>query len=248
MAPLTDYDGTRYGRQMMIGGWGASGQERLKSARVFIAGAGGLGSPAAIYLAAAGVGAIGLGDCDRPELSNLNRQILYDDADLGRWKAEVAAEKLRRLNPAITVTSAAEQIATHSIERIIGQVDLILDCLDNFETRYVLNAYSIKHGTPMIHAAIWGWSGQVTFLAPPRTPCLRCIFPAAPPREVFPVAGVTPGIAGCLQATEALKFLTGMGPSLPGKLLVFDAEHMTCATLAVERQPDCPACAGLRRP
>ncbi|MCX6997779.1 MAG: HesA/MoeB/ThiF family protein [Kiritimatiellaeota bacterium] len=247
MAALTDYDCTRYGRQMMIGGWGVPGQERLKRARVFIVGAGGLGSPVALYLAAAGVGTIGLGDCDRPDLSNLNRQILYTDADLGRPKAEVAAEVLRRLNPAIAVNSSGERIAEHNIERIVGPVDLILDCLDNFDTRYVLNAYSVRHSIPLIHAAIWGLSGQITVLHPPRTPCLRCIFPDAPPREVFPVAGVTPGLAGCLQATEALKLLTGLGASLLGKLLVFDAEQMTFTTLTVERRPDCPACAGLIR-
>ncbi len=248
MAPLTDYDRTRYGRQMMIGGWGEPGQERLKRARVFIAGAGGLGSPAALYLAAAGVGTIRLGDCDCPELSNLNRQILYTDADLGRPKAETAAVALRRLNPAVTVISDAERITADNVERLIGPVDLILDCLDNFDTRYVLNDYSIRRGIPLIHAAVWGLSGQVTFLDPPRTPCLRCLFPAPPPRELFPVAGVAPGLAGCLQAAEALKFLAGLGPALNGKWLIFDAEHMIFSMLAVERQPDCPACAGLARP
>jgi len=245
---LTDYDRTRYGRQMLIGGWGAAGQERLKAARVFIAGAGGLGSPAALYLAAAGVGAIALADSDCPELSNLNRQILYTDADLGRPKAETAAEALRRLNPAITVTAAAERIDADNVARVIGPADLILDCLDNFETRYVLNAYSLRRGIPLIHAAVWGLSGQVTFLDPPRTPCLQCLFPAPPPRDVFPVAGVAPGLAGCLQAAEALKFLSGIGPTLRGRLLTFDAEHMTFATLPIERVPDCPACAGRPRP
>ena len=245
MAQLTEYDRTRYGRQMLINGWGEQGQERLKNSRVFIAGTGGLGSPVSIYLAAAGVGTIGVGDLDRPVLSNLNRQILYTDADIGRLKAEAAAEKLRCLNPSITVTAAAERIDENSIEPIIGTVDLILDCLDNFDTRYLLNDYSIRHNIPLIHGAIWGLSGQVTFLSPPRTPCLRCIFPTAPPKEVFPVAGVAPGITGCLQATEALKFLTGIGSLLLGKLLVFDAETMTFSTLAVERQPDCPDCGGM---
>lgn len=247
MTTLTEYDLARYKRQLLIHGWGEQGQERLKRARVFIAGAGGLGSPVSIYLAVAGVGTITIGDFDKPDLSNLNRQILYTDADIGKLKAETAAEKLRQLNPGITVSASVERLDENSIERIIGPVDLILDCLDNFDTRYLLNDYSIRHGIPLIHGAIWGLSGQITFLNPPGTPCLRCLFPSAPPKEIFPVAGVTPGITGCLQATEALKYLSGIGPSLLGKLLVFDAETMTFSTLAIEPQPDCPACSKLRQ-
>ncbi len=245
MKPLTDYDLVRYHRQMLTPGWGREGQARLKSSRVFIAGAGGLGSPVAIYLAVAGVGEIRICDADTIELSNLNRQILHTDKRIGQPKALSAARTLRALNPTVRVVPYCDTLDENSAERIIGRPDIVIDCLDNFETRYLLNTYCIKNRIPWVHAAIWGLTGQVTFFHPPETPCLRCLVPEPPPKETFPVVGVTPGLAGCIQAMEALKFLTGIGTNLKGVLLVFDGEDMTFSSLNIKRAASCPDCGGL---
>jgi adenylyltransferase/sulfurtransferase len=244
MEGLTDYDLKRYHRQMLIRGWGEDGQRKLKSARVFVAGAGGLGSPVAIYLAVAGVGEIRICDSDSLELSNLNRQILHSDERVGELKAISAQKTLSRLNPSIRVVGLTERMNESSIDRLAGQADIVVDCLDNFETRYVLNAYCIRCGIPLVHGAIWGMTGQVTFLKPPETPCLKCVFPEAPPKEVFPVVGVTPGLTGCIQAMEVLKYLTGTGSNLRGRLLLIEGEDMSCSVLNVRRSDACPACGG----
>jgi molybdopterin/thiamine biosynthesis adenylyltransferase len=242
---LTDYDKIRYERQMRIWGWGEAGQTRLKAARVFIAGAGGLGSPVAMYLAAAGVGELRLCDRDRVELSNLNRQILHGDERTGQLKTVSAEETLRMLNPTLRVLTFAEHLDEGSIDRVAGCPDILLDCLDNYEARYLLNRYAMEHRIPLVHGAIWGMTGQVTFLRPPETPCLRCLVPEPPPKEVFPVVGATPGIIGCMQAMEALKFLAGVGHVLEGRLLIFDGEEMIFHSVKVERDPSCPECGGL---
>ena len=242
MEHVAEDDLIRYDRQIKLHGWGTAGQQKLKAACVFIAGAGGLGSPVAVYLAVAGVGHLRLCDLDRVELSNLNRQILHPECRVGEFKAISAEKTLKALNSSIKVIAFAECLNNSSIDRLVGQPDLILDCLDNYDTRYLLNAYSIEHGIPMVHAAIWGMSGQVSFLQPPETPCLRCLVPEAPPEETFPVVGVMPGIIGSIQAMEALKFLTGLGDPLKGRLLLFDGEEMSFFTVKVERTPDCSAC------
>ena len=239
---LTGYDRTRYGRQMMIDGWGEEGQEKLKKSSVFIAGAGGLGSPVSIYLAVAGVGELGICDADRPELSNLNRQILHTDARIGELKAVSAEQTLRELNPTVRIVAHPKYLDGDSVERIVGKPAIVVDCLDNFETRYLLNSYCVEHNIPFVHGAIWGMIGQVTFLHPPETPCLKCLVPEPPPKEVFPVVGVTPGVIGCIQAMEVLKFLTGVGTPLKGRLLVFDGEEMTFNSANVKRTPSCPEC------
>jgi molybdopterin/thiamine biosynthesis adenylyltransferase len=245
MTELTDYDRARYNRQMLMSGWGDAGQARLKASTVFIAGAGGLGSPVALYLAVAGVGEIRLADADTVDLSNLNRQLLHNDERLGQPKAESAALTLREWNPTIKVVAQTDRITASSVEQIAGNAAIVVDCLDNYDTRYVLNAYCIQKRIPLVHGAIWGLTGQVTFLSPPRTPCLRCLVPAAPPRATFPVAGVTPGLTGCIQAMEVLKFLTGVGTNLMGRLLTFDGEDMTFATLKIHRLEGCPDCGHL---
>jgi adenylyltransferase/sulfurtransferase len=242
MEKLTDYEKTRYDRQMLIKGWGEGGQIKLKSSRVFVAGAGGLGSPVSIYLAIAGVGEIRICDADTIELSNLNRQILHTDARIGELKAVSGDKTLGELNPTINILTYSDYLDGNSVARMVGQPDVVVDCLDNFETRYLLNAYCIEHKIPFVHGAVWGMIGQVTFLRPPETPCLRCLFPEAPPKEVFPVVGVTPGVIGCLQAMEVLKSLTGVGTTLKGKLLFFDGEEMTFNTVNVKRTPSCPDC------
>ncbi len=245
MTQLTDYDRARYNRQMLMPGWGDEGQTRLKAATVFIAGAGGLGSPVALYLAAAGVGEIRLCDADTVELSNLNRQLLHIDARLGQPKAESAAAALRECNPTINVVPRCASIKADTVERLAGESDIVVDCLDNYDTRYVLNAYCLEKRIPLVHGAIWGLTGQVTFLLPPETPCLRCLVPVAPPEETFPVVGVTPGLTGCIQAMEVLKYLTGIGTNLKGKLLTFDGEDMVFETFNIRRMTGCPDCGHL---
>jgi molybdopterin/thiamine biosynthesis adenylyltransferase/molybdopterin converting factor small subunit len=239
---LTDYDKTRYDRQMMIEGWGEEGQAKLKTSSVFIAGAGGLGSPVSIYLAIAGVGELRICDADRPELSNLNRQILHTDERIGELKAVSAEKTLGELNPTIKIVTYSDYLDENSVERLVGKPDIIVDCLDNFETRYLLNSYCVEHDIPFVHGAIWGMIGQVTFLHPPETPCLLCLVPKPPPKELFPVVGVTPGIIGCIQAMEVLKFLTGVGTPLKGRLLVFDGEEMTFNSVNIKRASSCQEC------
>ncbi len=248
MVTLTNEDKTRYNRQMMLSGWGETGQARLKAATAFIAGAGGLGSPVAIYLAVAGVGHIKLCDADRLELSNLNRQVLHPQARVDRLKAESAAETLQALNPAIEVVAQAKYLDEHNINQLVARPDIIVDCLDNYETRYLLNDYSIRHGIPLVHGAVWGLSGQLSFLHPPHTPCLKCIVPEPPPKEIFPVLGATPGVVGTIQAMEALKYLAGVGTTLQGRLLLFEGEEMEFMPVQVERRPGCPACGHIASP
>jgi molybdopterin/thiamine biosynthesis adenylyltransferase len=245
MRTLSARETIRYGRQMIIQDWGQAGQLRLAGSRVFIAGAGGLGSPAAIYLAVAGVGEIHICDADTVELSNLNRQILHTDERIGQAKALSAARTLRELNPDIHVTGSTDHLDAGSMERIVGQPDVVVDCLDNYETRYLLDDYCMSGNIPLVHGAVEAFLGQITFLQPPETPCLRCIFPQAPPKHTFPVVGATPGVIGCLQAMEVLKYLTGTGSTLKGTLLIFDGEDMTFAPIEVKRRPACPHCGHL---
>jgi molybdopterin/thiamine biosynthesis adenylyltransferase len=245
MAKLTDAERIRYSRQLLIPGWGEETQERLKDARVFIAGAGGLGSPVAIYLAAAGVGDLAICDADQIELSNLNRQVLHPDSRIGQEKAASAALTLGRLNSDIKITAHAELLDDASVARLVGQPHAVVDCLDNFETRYLLNRYCIEHSIPFVHGAVSGLIGQVTFISTPETPCLRCIFPQAPPKELFPVLGATPGIIGTIQAMETLKYLAGLGETLKGTLLIFEGEEMNFTPIKARRTPGCPDCGHL---
>jgi molybdopterin/thiamine biosynthesis adenylyltransferase len=242
---LTDYDRIRYNRQMMIWDWGEAGQARLTASRVFIAGAGGLGSPVAIYLAAAGVGHISIVDADRVELSNLNRQILHSDGRIGHLKSASAEQSLQELNPSVRIEASSEYLDESSVASLVAQPDIVVDCLDNYATRYVLNRYAVGHNIPFMHGAIWGMTGQITFLRPPLTPCLRCLVPEPPPKETFPVLGATPGVIGCLQAMEVLKYLTGVGSPLAGRLLIFDGEEMVFRVVQIRRDPACPECGHL---
>jgi adenylyltransferase/sulfurtransferase len=227
---------------MLVEGWGVDGQAKLKNSRAFIAGAGGLGSPVSIYLAVAGVGEISICDADRVELSNLNRQILHGDGRIGEPKPVSARETLRELNPGIQIVIHTEYLDGDNVERLVGRPDIVVDCLDNFETRYLLNEYCLRRGVPFVHGAVQAMFGQATFLSPPETPCLRCIFPEAPPKSVFPVVGATPGVIGTIQAMEVLKHLTGIGTTLKGRLLLFDGEQMEFTIIQVNRMPACPTC------
>jgi adenylyltransferase/sulfurtransferase len=235
----------RYARQMLIAGWGEATQRRLKASTVFVAGAGGLGSPVSFALALAGIGTIRICDFDAPELSNLNRQFLHDDSRLGMNKAESARQTLSRLNPHVQVEAITERIEDANVDRLVGDAALILDCMDNFPTRFALNRAAVRKGIPLVHGSIWGLEGRVSVFHAPETPCLACIFTEAPPREVFPVLGATPGITGTIQAMEAIKYLTGIGTLLKGRLLCCDYLDMRFFEVKIRRNPGCPVCSGL---
>ena len=237
---LTERERERYKRQILL--FGEEGQERLKEAEIFIAGAGGLGSPVAIYLAAAGVGTLTLVDSDVVDLSNLNRQILHYDRNIGEKKVASAAEKLAEINPDVTVRTVEAHIDEGNAGKLVGKADGIVDAMDNYPTRYLLNRVALAKGVPLFHGAIRGMYGQATTIIPGKTPCLSCIFPSPPPAEVFPVVGVTPGLIGMVQATEVLKYLLGEGELLKGRLFLWDGLHSQASEVCVERNPSCPVC------
>ncbi|MDV2482151.1 HesA/MoeB/ThiF family protein [Methanoculleus sp. Wushi-C6] len=238
---LTDRELERYRRQIAL--FGEDAQERLKKARVVIVGAGGLGCPAALYLAAAGIGELRLVDGDVVDLTNLNRQVLHTDRDIGRAKVESAAEKLLAQNPDLRAVSIRATVDEENATEIAGGADLIIDAADNFRVRYTLNRVALHAGIPLIHGAVRGFDGQATTIVPGRTACLECIFPTPPPGEsVIPVVGTTAGIIGLVQANEAIKYITGTGDLLTNRLLIWDGRAATMATLPVERQEECGAC------
>ena len=228
---------------------GVAGQEKLKAARVLCLGAGGLGSPAALYLAAAGVGTIGLVDDDRVALSNLHRQLLHGTKDVGRPKTESARDRLAEVNPEVTVRLHACRFESGNAEEILRDYDLIVDGTDNFATRYLSNDVAVFAGKPNVYGSIFRFDGQTTVFAPHLGgPCYRCLFPEPPPPGEVPscaeagVLGVLPGIVGTLQATEAIKLILGVGDSLIGRLLQFDALKMKFREFNLRRDPACPVC------
>ncbi len=242
---ITNKEKERYGRQILIDEIGAAGQEKLKKARVMIAGAGGLGGPIAIYLAAAGVGYLRIVDCDEVSLSNLNRQILYTTKDIGGKKARVAAEMLEKLNPHIIIESLVEKITSDNIFSLAEGCGLIMDAMDNFAARYLLNEAALQLGIPYIYGGIHGLEGALTTIIPGRTACLKCTFPSAPPAGVVPVLGATPGVIGTLQAMEAVKYITGAGELLADRLLTFDGYGMRFREVSISSDPEC-ACRRFR--
>jgi adenylyltransferase/sulfurtransferase len=232
----------RYNRQMLMEGWN---QERLKRSTVFIAGAGGLGSPVSIYLAVAGVGHIRICDFDAPDWTNLNRQILHNHNRIGINKALSAKQTLEELNPDISVTAITDKITAENVDDFVNDADIIVDCMDNFPTRYLLNEAAIRKGIPLVFGSIWGMEGRLSFIKPPETPCLKCIYPEAPPQEIFPVVGATPGVIGSLQALEVIKYLAGIGENFKGKLMVWDGTRMEFKNYKAYKDPECPACGNL---
>ncbi len=230
----------RYRRQMIL--FGDEGQERLKKAHVFIAGAGGLGSPVSLYLAVAGVGTITIVDRDVIEQTNLNRQILHNDGDVGKKKTVSAEEKLTAINPDITVRAIDATIDEGNAAQLVGKADGIVDAMDNYPTRYLLNEIAVRNSIPLFHGAIRGFYGQATTIIPGQTPCLACIFPRAPPQEVFPVVGVTPGVIGTVQATEVLKYFLKTGDLLANRLFIWDGLQAHAEELCVEKNPRCAVC------
>ena len=238
----------RYARQVLIPEIGPKGQRRLLDARVLLIGAGGLGSPIALYLAASGVGTIGLVDDDVVDESNLQRQVLHGVGRVGMRKVDSAELTLGDLNPETTVVKHAERLTGDNVERLIADYDVIVDGTDNFDTRYVLNDAAVKLRKPVVHGSIYRWDGLVTTFVPFEGPCYRCMHPSRPPDEMAPdcavagVLGVLPGIVGLLQANEVFKLVLGVGEPLSGRLLMFDAMGTGFDEVRTWRDPDCPAC------
>ncbi|MBN1236571.1 MAG: HesA/MoeB/ThiF family protein [Methanotrichaceae archaeon] len=237
---LSDSEKKRYSRQIRL--FGEDGQEKLKRTRVFIAGAGGLGSVISIYMAAAGFGKIRICDCDAVELSNLNRQILHANADVSRPKALSAYETLTGINPEIEVEAEVQTISEDNIDQLLLGSDLIMDAMDNFPVRYLLNRAALKRKIPLFHGAISGYQGQATTIIPGKTACLSCIFPRAPPAATFPALGSTCGIIGSIQVTEAVKYVTGTGKLLENRLLLWDGLNACLDEMACERNSVCRDC------
>ncbi len=228
---------------MIINGFGETGQRKLKAAHVVVAGIGGLGSPASSYLAAAGVGHLTIIDSQRAELSNLNRQMLHWGPDVGRLKVESATEKLTTMNSNIKVDAIFEQITSENVDRITKGVDVVVDGMDNYHTRYLLNEACVRNRVPFIHGAVEGLVGQLMTILPGGGPCLKCAIPKEPPNKpLFPVLGATPGVIGCLQAMEAIKLITGVGEPLVGRMLIFNGMDMTFDEIKVNRDPSCQVC------
>ncbi len=234
----------RYERQIKI--FGDEGQGRLRRAKVTIAGAGGLGSVSAAYLTVAGVGRIRVVDHDVVELSNLNRQILHWEKDIGREKAESFEEKLSQMNSEVEVAVMGQRISEDNVADVVKGSDLIVDAMDNFQTRYLLNRVALEKKIPLFHGGVYGFEGQVTTIIPGKTACLRCVFPEAPAPETFPVIGATCGVIGCIQATEVVKYIVGAGELLKNRLLVWDGLDARMEEFAVERNPACEDCGELR--
>ena len=244
----------RYDRHIRLPEVGEPGQQKLLDARVLIVGAGGLGSPAALYLAAAGVGTLGIADQDRVDITNLQRQILHNVGMVGHKKVLSARETIRALNPDVSVETHDLRLEAAGVLQILSRYDLVVDGTDNFPTRYLLNDASIHLGIPVVHGAVFRFEGQVSMFDPTSGPCYRCLFPEAPAPDLAPncdeagVLGVLPGVIGTLQATEALKWLLGIGEPLVGRVLLYDALSQQFRTLNFGKDPGCPACGDPERP
>jgi molybdopterin/thiamine biosynthesis adenylyltransferase/rhodanese-related sulfurtransferase len=245
---LTAEQRERYSRHLLLPEVGPEGQQKLLDAKVLLLGAGGLGSPAALYLAAAGVGTLGIVDNDEVDLSNLQRQVIHSSERIGVPKVDSAEQTINALNPDVKVDKYPVRLGPDNIVEIISGYDIVVDGLDNFPTRYLLNDASVRLGIPVVSAAILGFEGQLSVFKPFDGPCYRCLFPVPPPAELAPscgangVLGVLPGTMGLLQATEVIKLILGEGDPLIGRLLMYDALSATVSEVKVRRDPDCPIC------
>ncbi len=248
LPPLSPDEVSRYSRHLIMPEVGMDGQQKLKAARVLCVGAGGLGSPASLYLAAAGVGTIGLVDFDTVDRSNLQRQILYSTADVGRRKLDAAAERLRGINPDLRVIQHETRLTSANALDILKDYDVIVDGADNFPTRYLVNDACVLLGKPNAYGSIFRFDGQASVFGAPGGPCYRCLYPEPPPPGLVPscaeggVLGVLPGLVGTIQATEAIKLIIGAGQTLAGRLLLIDALAMEFRTVKARRDPACPVC------
>ena len=245
---LTPDEYIRYGRHLILPEIGIDGQRALRRARVLLVGAGGLGSPAALYLAAAGVGTLGLVDFDTVDVSNLQRQILHGTADVGRSKLDSARDRLADINPGVHVEGFPVRLTADNAREIAEGFDVIVDGTDNFATRYLVNDLCVLLGVPNVYGSIFRFDGQASVFATDEGPCYRCLYRSPPPAGLVPacaeggVLGVLPGIVGTIQATEAIKLITGAGTSLVGRLLLIDALHWRQRVVRLRRDPECPAC------
>jgi molybdopterin-synthase adenylyltransferase len=248
---FSDAELERYARHIVLHEVGGPGQQRLKRARVLVVGAGGLGSPALLYLAAAGVGRLGVADDDAVSLSNLQRQVLHGTPDLGAPKTESAARALGRLNPEVEVVAHAVRLAPENASRIVANYDLVLDGCDNFATRYLVNETCVALQRPLVSAAMSQWEAQISLFDPGRGgPCYACIFPEAPSPGLAPscaeagIVGALPGVMGAMMALEAIKHVTGAGRTLRGAMLIYDALGAEIRRITLKGQKDCPVCGG----
>ena len=232
----------RYARQLPC--LGEEGQARLRAAHLVIAGAGGLGSPVALYLAGAGVGHLTLIDCDQVDRTNLNRQLLHGEADLGRSKVASGVETLRAFNPSIEIEGISARITDENAAALIGDADGVVDAMDNYPARFVLNRVAHERKIPLFHGALHGFYGQVTTCLADAGPCLACLFPHPPPQGPAPALGATAGVIGSIQATEAIKYLAGTGELLVGRLLLWDGLSGRAEEIVVRPRPGCPVCGG----
>jgi adenylyltransferase/sulfurtransferase len=245
---LTPAERHRYSRHLLLPEVGEEGQRRLKAARVLCVGAGGLGSPALLYLAAAGVGTLGLVDFDVVDATNLQRQIIHGTADVGRSKLDSARERIAAINPGVSVEAVAEPFSTSNARMLIESFDVIVDGTDNFPARYLVNDACVLYGKPNAWGSVFRFEGQAAVFAARGGPCYRCLHPEPPPAGVVPncdeagVLGVLPGVIGIIQATEALKLVLGIGAPLIGRLVVYDALRMRFRELRLPKDPDCPIC------
>ena len=249
MRELSEEEILRYSRHIILPEMGGKGQKKLLSSRVLLVGAGGLGSPAALYLAAAGVGTLGIVDADTVDLSNLQRQVVHGTEDVGRRKVDSARESLKRVNPGVEVRTFPTRITAENVRSIIREFDVVVDGCDNFTTRYLVNDACVLEGKANAYGSIFRFDGQASFFSPrPDSPCYRCLFPEAPPLGMVPscqeagVLGVLPGIIGTIQATEAIKYLLTIGKTLQGKLLLYDALHMEFTKVEFNKDPGCAVC------
>ncbi len=237
----------RYSRHVIMDDVGPEGQAALLDASVLVVGAGGLGSPVLQYLAAAGVGRLGIADADHVERSNLQRQVIHGDSDIGRPKVDSAAEFVTELNPDVTVDRHELRVGPENVTDLVADYDVVVDASDNFPTRFLLNDACVLSDTPLSHGAIYRFEGQATTVTGGQ-PCYRCLFPEAPPEGAVPdcatagVLGILPGTVGAFQATEVVKLIIGVGDTLEGRLLVYDAADMTTEEVPIQANPDCPVC------
>lgn len=249
MTPRNDASDRRYARQLVLKGFGLAAQERLAAARVLIVGAGGLGSPASMYLAAAGVGALTLVDSDDVDLTNLHRQLLYGTSDVGRPKLDAARARLADVNPLVEIAVHPVRLNAANAAAIVPGHDLVIDATDNFPTRYAINDACLTHGIPFVYGSVARFQGQVSVFAHAEGPCYRCLFPDPPAPGTVPtcaeegVLGLVPGIIGLHQANEAIKLLAGIGTPLVGRLMLIDLLENDSQVISVHRRADCPACA-----
>ncbi len=245
---LSQQEQIRYQKHLLLPEIGEEGQRKLKKSSVLVVGAGGLGSPVLLYLAAAGVGHIGIGDGDRLDLSNLQRQVLYDTPAVGELKVESAYRRLHELNPEIEIDVHSELFSESTAEKLTSGRQCVVDCTDNLETRFLINSTCVKKGIPFVFGAIYRYEGQVSVFDARRGPCLRCMYPVIPFGNAVPdpkfngLLGTVPGVIGMLQATEVIKLLLEIGEPLIGRLLLFDALSGTFKTVRIAKKADCPVC------